>query len=170
MLKKVAVKKVKTYKQRLRSQSDLKEKNRVLKIAIVKSLYNKDLTDSMEKACIQELVSSGVVNKNIKLYSVPGSWELPLMVKKVVQLRKFDGIVVFGVLIKGETMHFELIAREVAKNLMKISLVNNIPITFEVLATHNLKQAKERSSGKNNKGIEAAYTVLQTIEAVNFRN
>lgn len=137
-----------------------------LKIAIVKSNYYPQLTGSLEKGCREYLVASGLKEINIVTFDVAGSWEIPLVVKKLAQAKLFDGIVTLGVIIKGETYHFELIANESARALMNISLEFNIPIAFEVLATYNLKQAKKRSIGKLNKGIEAAETILSSIKVL----
>lgn len=134
-----------------------------LKIAIVKSLYHQDLTTSLEKACKEHLIACGVKEKNIITFEIPGSWEIPLITKKVATSKKFDGIVTFGVILKGETYHFEMIANECARALMAISLESNIPITLEILAAYNLEQARKRSKGKYNKGIEAAQALLKTI-------
>lgn len=139
------------------------EANDKLRIAIVRSKYHDDLTQSMEQACRKTLISSTVSDSNIQTFEVPGSWEIPLVVKRIAQTKKFDGIVALGVIIKGETYHFELIANECARALMNIALEFNIPVTFEVLAVYNLEQAEKRSIGKYNKGIEAAETVLKTI-------
>lgn len=140
--------------------------NHKLKIAIVKSLYHQDLTSNLEKACREYLIACGVKSNNISVFEVPGSWEIPLIAKKLAETQKFDGIIAFGVILKGETYHFEMIANECARALMGISLRFNIPVTFEVLAVYNLKQAKKRSIGKYNKGIEAAKTLLETINAL----
>ncbi len=135
-----------------------------LKIAIVKSNYYPKLTKSLEKGCREYLVAGGVKEADIETFDVSGSWEIPLMVKNIALAKKFDGVVALGVIIKGETYHFEMIANECSRALMDISLEFNVPITFEVLATYNLKQAEKRSIGKYNKGIEAAKTVLETIK------
>lgn len=145
------------------SSAPKKLANHPIKLAIVRSNYYQELTESMEKACIGELVKGGVSRKDIDTFEVPGSWELPLLVSKLAKQKKYDGIVVFGIIIKGETYHFELIANECARALMDISLVNDIPVIFEVLATYNLSQAKKRSTGQFNKGIEAAQTLLQIV-------
>lgn len=142
------------------------KENNKLKIAIVKSLYYQELTSRMTEACKEVLINSGVLKTNIDLFSVPGSWELPIVCAKLACLKKYDGIVVFGVLIKGETLHFELIANECTRALMNISLEYNIPVTFELLATLSLTQAKKRSSGQNNKGIEAGHSVLEIIQTI----
>lgn len=135
-----------------------------LKIAIIKSLYHGDLTQSLEKSCRAFLLASGVKEDNIATFEVPGSWEIPLAAQVAVASKKFDGIIAFGIIIKGETYHFEILANECARSLMDISLKFNIPITFEILTTYNLAQAKKRSIGKYNKGAEAAKTLLKTIK------
>lgn len=140
----------------------MSKKRDLLKIAIVSSSYYPDLTQSLEKACKEYLNNAGV--KSIETFIVPGSWEIPLIVKKLASSKKFDGIVALGVIIKGETYHFEMIANECAGMLMNISLEYSIPVTFEVLATLNFEQAKIRSRGEHNKGREAAETLLKTIK------
>lgn len=140
--------------------------NQEIKVAIIRSNYHKDLTLSLEKACRKYLLVSGVREQNISTYEASGSWEIPLLAQKIARLRKFDGIIAFGVIIKGETYHFEMIANECARALMNISLEFDIPITFEILATYNIEQAKRRSKGKYNKGIEAAQVVLETIKTL----
>lgn len=139
----------------------MSKKTSQLKIAIVSSSFYPDLTQSLKKACRQRLKDAGV--KNIDAFTVPGSWEIPLIVKKLASSKRFDGIAALGLIIKGETYHFELIASECARALMNISLEYNIPVTFEVLATLNFEQARERSIGKYNKGVEAAQSLLKTI-------
>ena len=138
--------------------------NNKLRIAIVKSNFYKDLTDSLEKSCREYLVESGILINKIKTFNVPGSWEIPLITKKIAASKKYDGIVTFGVILKGETYHFEAIAKESSRALMDIVLEFNIPVTFEILAVYDLEQAKKRSIGKYNKGIEAAKTVLEMIK------
>lgn len=140
--------------------------NSRLKIAIVKSNYYPDVTGRLEKACKDYLLASGVKKNNISTFTVPGSWEIPLAVKKVASSKKFNGIITFGVILKGETYHFEMIANECARTLMAISLESNIPITLEILAVYNLEQARKRSTEKYNKGIEAAQTLLETINTI----
>lgn len=140
--------------------------NRKLKIAIVRSSYYPNLCKNLEKACRKQLVISGVNERNIETFAAVGSWEIPLIVKKIAQTKKFDGIVALGVIIKGETYHFELIANECARALMNLALEFNTPITFEVLAVYNLEQAKKRSMGNLNKGIEAAKSLLETIKVL----
>lgn len=140
--------------------------NQKLKVAIVRSNYYQDLTESLERSCREYLVAYGVKVGNITTFEVPGSWEIPIVAKNLALSKKFDGIVAFGIIIKGETYHFEILAKETARALMDIALEFNIPITFEILATYNLEQAKKRSMGKYNKGKEAAKSLLETFKTL----
>lgn len=145
------------------NSTEYKKSNQKLKIAIVRSNYYPDLTGSLAQSCKESLIAYGVRKNNITTFEVPGSWEIPLIVKKIATTKKFDGIAALGIIIKGETYHFELIANECARALMNISLEFNIPITFEILATYDLKQARQRTTGRHNKGTEAARTLIETI-------
>lgn len=140
--------------------------NTKLKIAIIRSNYHLDLTQSLEKGCRKYLIASGVKSHNIDTFAVPGSWEISIVAEKTARTKKYDGLIALGIILKGDTYHFELIANECARALMNISLKFNTPIAFEVLATYSLEQAAKRSKGKYNKGLEAAKTVLETIQTL----
>ncbi len=138
-----------------------------LKIAIVRTSYHNELIDNLEFYAKMTLLAAGVNEKNIVTFTVPGSWELPLLVQKAADTKKFDGIIAFGVIVKGETHHFDLIANEVSSALMQLSLSYSLPIAFEVLAVYNKSHAEVRAAkDTNNKGIEAANAVLQTINTL----
>jgi len=135
-----------------------------LSIAIVRPEYHDTLNTNLETSCRTTLRENGIPESQIKTFIVPGSWELPLMVQQVAKSGRFDAIVVFGVIVKGETYHFELIANEVARALMQLSLDYSLPIALEVLAVYEMKQAEARA-GKDthNKGIEGATAVLKSL-------
>lgn len=140
--------------------------NQKLKVAIVRSNYHQDLTESLERSCREYLVAYGVKVNNITTFEVSGSWEIPLTTKNIAKSKKFDGVITFGIIIKGETYHFEILSNECARALMNIALEFDTPVIFEILATYNLKQAKKRSMGKYNKGKEAAKSLLETIKTL----
>jgi 6,7-dimethyl-8-ribityllumazine synthase len=145
-----------------------KTQTKKLKIAIIRTDYYIDQINLLEKYAISTLKENGVLQKNIKTFTAPGSWEIPLLAQKTAQTKKFDAIIAFGIIIKGDTYHFEMIANECARALMQISLENNIPIAIEVLAVYNKKQAEERAGdNKLNKGIEAATAVIKTLSEIN---
>lgn len=138
-----------------------------LRIAIVKADYHTELTTSLEKYCRKTLVTNGVPEKNIQTFIAPGSWEIPLITQTVAKTKQYDAIITFGVVVKGETHHFDLIANECASALMQISLDYNIPVTFEILAVYEKKHAVERSAdNNNNKGIEGASAALKTLNTL----
>lgn len=135
-----------------------------LKIAIVSSLFRKEVSDNLVKHCLATLKKKGLLESQIHKWAVPGSWEIPLTVKKLVRTGKFDAIITFGAIVKGNTYHFEQIANECSRALMDISLQYEIPVIFEVLAVYDLQDAIERATRKEeNKGVEAASTALEMI-------
>lgn len=135
---------------------------RKLKIAVVVSQFNSDITEKMLKGALRLLKKSKV--KDIKVVRVPGSFEIPLACQKLAKTKNYDGLVALGCVIKGETDHFYYVASEASRGVMDIILKYNIPIGFGIITTNNLKQARDRSSGKHNKGTEAAQAVLEMIE------
>lgn len=134
------------------------------RIAIVKTDYHEELVSMLEKYAVETLIRNGVEEKNITSFTVPGSWEIPLLAQTIAESKKFDAIITFGVIIKGETYHFEMIASESARALMQLSLDYGIPVALEILAVYDKKQAIERAAdNEHNKGIEAAIAVLEQL-------
>lgn len=138
-----------------------------VKIAIVRPMYHNALNSNLEKYCIATLLENGVEDKNIQSFLVPGSWEIPLMVQSIAESKKFDAIVAFGVIVRGETHHFDMIANEVSTALMQLSLEYSIPVAMEVLAVYDIKDAQKRAGNDEyNKGIEGAAAALKMLEAL----
>lgn len=136
------------------------------KIAIVTSMYHEELNKNMEAACIKALIANGILEKNIQTFSAPGSWEIPMITERIAASKKYDAVATFGVIIKGETYHFDMIANECGRALMDISITYGIPIALEVLAVYNLSQAKKRTSGEYNKGTEAGNALIQSLKTL----
>jgi 6,7-dimethyl-8-ribityllumazine synthase len=138
-----------------------------LKIAIVQSTYHAELNGNMTNYCQEVLIQNGIPEANIGIYYAPGSWEVPLIVEKLAKSKRFDAIVAFSIIIKGDTYHFDMIANEVARALMNSMINHQIPIGFEVLAVNSLEQAEARASNNNyNKGIEAGNAILKTLKTL----
>ena len=95
---------------------------------------------------------------------MPGSWELPLAVKELINKKKVDGVIALGVLIRGQTPHFDYIASEAAKGLALVSLETGKPVSFGVITADTLEQAIERAGTKQgNKGWEAALSLIEMV-------
>ena len=130
------------------------------KIYIVASTFYKDLIDQMIKGATEE--NNGINDLNI--IKVPGAFEIPGMVNFVIENQNPDLIIALGVLIKGESDHFEYISSSVSNSISRLSIKNTIPIIFGVLTVHNMEQAIERAYvSKKNKGGEAMKTGLEML-------
>ncbi|MEA3464031.1 MAG: 6,7-dimethyl-8-ribityllumazine synthase [Patescibacteria group bacterium] len=135
-----------------------------LKVAITQARFNPKITDALTKGAVKALKGAGVISKDIKIFQVPGSFEIPLICQKLARTKKFDGIITIGAVVKGETAHFDYIAKAAADGIMRVMLDQNIPVTFGIITTYNLQQAKVRAkNNKNNKGHEAALALVEMI-------
>jgi len=100
----------------------------------------------------------------IRVYKVPGAFEIPLVAKRLATSGRFDAVVCLGAVIRGSTPHFDYVASEVAKGVAQVALEAGIPVTFGVLTTDTLEQAIERAGSKaGNKGFEAAMAAIETV-------
>ena len=134
----------------------MKNKN----IYIVASTFYEELIDQMIKGATEE--NNGMNDLNI--IKVPGAFEIPGMVNCVIENQNPDLIIALGVLIKGESDHFEYISSSVSNSISRLSIKNTIPIIFGVLTVHNMEQAIERTYvSKKNKGGEAMKTGLEML-------
>lgn len=137
------------------------------KIAIISSQFWKEITNNLEKHCLETLEQNGISKDQVDIYKVPGSFEIPLIAKKIAKRKEYAAIIAFGVIHKGETLHFELIANECVRGCMNVSLEYEIPIIFEVLAVYEIKDAIIRAERKNeNRGTMAAETALKMIDVL----
>jgi len=133
-----------------------------LKIGIVVSRWNGEITQSLLIGALQALTECKVKEKNITVLDVTGSYELPFAAKTMMQSKtKFDVILTLGCLLKGETMHFEYIADAVAHGIMELNVDEKIPVVFGVLTCLKQKQAEVRSRGKNNHGYGWGMTAVE---------
>ena len=139
-----------------------------IKLAIVVSEFNTTITDSLKKAAIDCFISKGGALKKIDTYIVPGAFEIPGTVSQIIKKNKADIIVALGCIIKGETPHFDFIATETSRALMKMIVQYDIPIGFGILTTNNMKQAIDRSKNDaTNKGREAMEAALNVYKIYN---
>jgi 6,7-dimethyl-8-ribityllumazine synthase len=135
-----------------------------LRVGIVVSRFNHFITERLLEGALDALKRHGVADQDITVYRVPGSFEIPLVAKKVAETRKVNGVLCLGALIRGSTPHFDFIAAEVTKGIAAISLDLGLPMTYGVLTCDTIEQAIERAGTKaGNKGWEAALSLLEVI-------
>tara|TARA_S200000501_G_C20865626_1_gene761817 strand:- start:3346 stop:3807 length:462 start_codon:yes stop_codon:yes gene_type:complete len=138
-----------------------KKSNSNLKIAIIVSQWNTNITKNLLEETSKTLIKNGVKKSNIYEIKVPGSFELVYAAKKIGKQKKIDAIIVIGCIIKGETPHFEYISNSVSLGIKDLNVIMNKPVIFGVLTTKNIDEAIERSTGKSNKGKEFAISAIQ---------
>jgi 6,7-dimethyl-8-ribityllumazine synthase len=131
------------------------------RVAIIRAEYNREITQSLERSCVAALVEGGIPADHIDCLTVPGCFEIPLVAKRLARTKGYAVIIALGAVIRGETHHFDLVASECARGIMQVSLDEDVPIIFEVLATYNRRDALRRAGNdKFNKGLEAAESAL----------
>lgn len=132
------------------------------KFAIVVSRFNELISNQLLNGANDCLLRHGADDKDIKVYWVPGSFEIPLTAKKIAMTKKFDAVICLGAVIRGATPHFEYIAAEVSKGIANVGLETGIPIVFGIITSDSMEQALERAGVKaGNKGWDAALTAIE---------
>ena len=135
-----------------------------MKIGIIVSEWNNEITNALRDGALTTLLENGVAEKDIKVNYVPGSFELPLGAQFLCDDQAIDAVITIGCVIQGETRHFDFICNAVANGITNLSLKYNKPVIFGVLTTDNQQQAQDRAGGKHgNKGVEAAVTALKML-------
>lgn len=137
------------------------------KIGIVVSRFNQFISERLLEGALDALHKLGADEKDIAVYKVPGSFEIPLVVKKLVVAKKADGIVCLGALIRGDTPHFDFLSAEVTKGLAQISMDEGLPVSFGILTVETIEQGIERAGAKSgNKGWDAVFSVVETLNLI----
>ena len=134
------------------------------KFAVVVSRFNEFITGRLLDGAIDAIVRSDGKKEDIDVIRVPGSFEIPLVVKRAALSKKYDAIICLGAVIRGETPHFDYVASEVTKGIALLNLEFTIPITYGIITADNTEQAIERSGNKmGNKGFEAARSAVELL-------
>lgn len=137
------------------------------KIGIVTAKFNTRYTRALKEAGFEALIEKGVSKKNIVFKSVPGAFELPLVAKDLILNKGVDAVLCYGVVIRGETDHYDYVCAAAAEGCLKVGLETLKPVQFGVLTVDNHKQLYDRIWGKKgNKGREVALGLLDTLEAL----
>ncbi len=153
-----------TPKERL-SQALTLDSARGKKIAIVAASWHADIVDEMVRCATSELQRLGAAQ--VDLHHVPGSFEIPVFVANIIE--SYDAIITLGLVLRGETAHFEYVCSGVTQGIVQLSLASKKPIAFGVLMCETLEQAIDRSGApgsREDKGAECAQAVIATLLAI----
>lgn len=135
------------------------------RFGIVVSRFNQMISRQLLEGALDCLKRHGAVENEIEIAWVPGSFELPMVALKLAQTKRFDCIVCLGVLIRGQTPHFDYLASEAAKGIAQISQLTGVPAIFGVITADTLEQAIERAGTKGgNKGWDAALAGIEMAD------
>ncbi len=134
------------------------------RFAIVASRWNDSLVSRLIAGALDSLAELGAEEKDLEIFRVPGSFEIPLCALRAAQSEKFDAVICLGVIIRGETPHFEYIAAETTRGIGEGALRTGVPLLFGVITAENVDQAVERAGVKlGNKGFEAATAAVELV-------
>lgn len=133
-----------------------------LRFAVVVSRWNEFLTSKLLSGALDALGQHGAEQDAISVFEVPGAFEIPQTMLKAARTGRFDAVIGLGVVIRGETPHFDYVAGEAAKGIAQVGMETGVPSIFGVLTTDTLEQAINRCGGKaGNKGYEAAVAAIE---------
>lgn len=133
-----------------------------LKFGLVVSRFNELLSSRLLEGALDCLRRHKAKEEDIEVVLVPGSFEIPLMIKTLAIQKKFDALIALGVVIRGDTPHFEFVATEAVKGIAKVSIDTGVPVALGIVTADNLEQAIERAGTKaGNKGWQAAQSAIE---------
>ena len=133
-----------------------------MRFAIVVSRWNDAITSKLADGAVEALRESGSADEQIQQFTVPGAFELPLACQRAAQTGNFAAVIALGVVIRGDTPHFDYVAGQTAAGIMRASMDTGVPVMFGVITADTLEQALVRSGEKaDNKGHEAAISAIE---------
>jgi 6,7-dimethyl-8-ribityllumazine synthase len=137
------------------------------KIGIVVSRFNNFVSERLLEGALDALSKLGAAETDIVVFKVPGSFEIPFLVKKLARSKRVDGIICLGALIRGDTPHFDYLSAEVTKGIAQIAMDEGIPCSFGILTVETIEQGIERAGTKSgNKGWDAALSIVEMLNLV----
>src|SRR5277367_1744681 len=138
-----------------------------LRIGVVASQFNNFITDRLLSGALDALQQAGAVAEQIQIVRVPGSFELPIVAKKLAASGRFDSIICIGCVLRGETSHYDVVVSETARGIQLAQLDTGVPLIFCVLTCDTLEQAIDRAGLKSgNKGYEAGLAAVEMAQLV----
>ena len=138
-----------------------------LKIGIVAAKFNEFITDKLVEGAEEALSENGVEGSDVTIAYVPGSFEIPVVASKMAHSGDYDAVICLGAVIKGDTDHYEYVAREATRGIAEVARSCGIPVIFGILTSHNMQHALERAGGrKGNTGHSCAITAIETVNVL----
>ena len=135
-----------------------------LRIGIVRARFNDAITNKLAETCIAELLTLGVVARDVVHLTVPGALEIPVVLKALAEDGDYDALIALGCIIRGETYHFELVANESGAGVSRVALDAGLPIANAILTTEDLPQAIARQSEKGRDAARVAVEMARLLE------
>lgn len=136
-----------------------------LKFGIVMSRFNDFITSKLFDGAIDALLRHGAKEEDIDIVRVPGSFEIPMVAKRMALKGTYNAIICLGTIIRGATPHFEYIAAEASKGIASVSIETGLPVAFGIITSDTIEQAVERAGTKSgNKGWDAAITAIEMAQ------
>ena len=133
-----------------------------LRFGLVVSRFNEFITNKLLEGALDALKRHGVDENDIEVALVPGSFEIPVIAKKLAQSKRYDAVICLGTVVRGGTPHFDYIATEVTKGIAQIGLDTGLPVVYGIITADTLEQAIERAGTKmGNRGSEAAKDAIE---------
>ena len=130
--------------------------------AILASRWNPRITDTLVDGARKTFIENGVPAENVDVIRVPGAWELPMAAAQATDRGGYVALVVLGCVVRGDTRHFEQVADECARGLMRVAIDSGVPVANGVLAVDNYADGEARAGGSHgNKGEEAALVAIE---------
>ena len=142
-----------------------------MRFGIIVAEFNDFITLKLLDGAKSTLLENGVLESDITIAKVPGSFEVPVVADGMASSGNYDAVICLGAVIKGETDHYEYVSQGAAEGISRVALDNQIPVMFGVLTTHNIEQALDRCGGrKGNEGESCAISAIKTVNVLNQIN
>ena len=133
-----------------------------LRVGVIVARFNGSVTGKLLKGCLEALDEHGVRDEDVTVATVPGSFEIPVVAQTMAGSGRYEALVCLGAVIRGETDHYEHVARTASEGIARVSQSSGVPIGFGVLTTDTVEQAKERAGGSvGHVGREAAEAAIE---------
>ncbi len=136
------------------------------KVGIVQSRFNPEVCDGLLSACYAELLRLGIKKEDIRIATVPGALEVPLILQHMALSEKYDTLIALGAIIRGETYHFEVVANESARGISEVQLNTGVPVANAILTTEDDDQALARMTVKGTEAAQVAVEMANLVRAL----